>query len=396
MKKYKLPTGFLASGIHCGIKKKRKDLALFFSKRLCKTAAVFTTNAVKAAPVALAQEQLKKNGRVKAVLVNSGNANCMTGKRGMTDARKMASNMAALLGADKDTVIVSSTGIIGEPLDMKPINSGIKILADRLSSGGLNDAAEAIVTTDNYIKVSTRTFKVSGKKITITGVAKGAGMIHPNMATTLCFIFTDADVSIKALRASLKESADISFNSITVDGDMSTNDTMMLMANGAAKNKVIQVSTGAFKLFLENLNGVSMDLAKMIVKDGEGANKLIEVSVRGARNKADAVRAAKGIAGSLLVKCAVLGGDPNWGRIASSVGASGVAVDPDKLIIKLDGVTFFSKGKALKHVDRKKSKIFKRPKVKIDVDIAMGKGEAKVYSCDISKKYITLNSYYTT
>ena len=395
--KHKLPKGFKASGIHCGLKKKRKDLALIVSDRLCSAAALFTTNAVKAAPVVLGIEQMKKNrGRVKAVVVNSGNANCMTGERGMQDARKMVSSMAALLGAGEDTVIVSSTGIIGEFMDMKPVLGGMDKLVRELSEDGLQDAAEGIVTTDRFVKIASREFELKGKSITITGIAKGAGMIHPNMATTLCYIMTDARMSAKAVKKALKFSADTSFNAITVDGDMSTNDTMILMANGAAGNPVIKDNSEEFSVFKGRLEAVAMDLARMIVMDGEGANRFIEVSVTGAKTLKDARMAAKSIAGSLLVKCAVLGGDPNWGRIASSVGASGAVFDPGKLVIRLDGVTFFSGGRAVKHVDRKKSKVFKGKSVRIEAELSAGSHEARVYSCDISKKYITLNSFYTT
>ncbi|MBD3380402.1 MAG: bifunctional glutamate N-acetyltransferase/amino-acid acetyltransferase ArgJ [Candidatus Omnitrophica bacterium] len=396
MDKYRLPKGFLASGIHCGLKKKRKDLALLFSKSPCKAEAVFTTNAVKAAPVVLAMKQLEKKTSLRAVFVNSGNANCMTGKRGLSDAREMSSRMSRILGTEPGSVLVSSTGIIGEPLDMKPILRGAGRLAENLSAGGLKDAAEGMITTDNFIKVSVRKFSAGGKEITVTGVAKGAGMIHPDMATTLCFILTDAVISRTALRKALKESAEESFNSITVDGDMSTNDTMLVLANGEASNRSIQTGSKEFSAFSGAMKAVSTDLAKMIVRDGEGANKMIEVTVKGARSRADARAAAKGIASSLLVKCAVLGGDPNWGRVASSAGASGARFDPDKITIKLDGTTFYRKGKAVVRTDRKKSRVFKGKKAGIEVSLGNGRGEARVYSCDISKKYITLNSYYTT
>ena len=230
----------------------------------------------------------------------------------------------------------------------------------------------------------------------MTGVAKGAGMVHPNMATMLCYVLTDADIEQKAITKGLKVATENSFNAITVDGDMSTNDTVMVLANGEAKNKTIKIDTKEYKLFQKKLNMVCEKLAKMIVEDGEGASKFIEIMVKGAKTKSDAKKVAQSIGGSLLVKCAVLGGDPNWGRIASSAGSSGIKFDTNKILIKLDGVTFFRKGKDVSHVNRKTSKIFKKRHSKIEMNLGMGREEAIFYSCDISKKYITFNSYYTT
>ncbi len=393
---HKLPKGFLANGIHCGAKKKRKDLSLFYSESPCAVAALFTRNLVKAAPVVLAREQLNKNARTNAVVVNSGNANCMTGERGMNDARLMARAMAEVLKVPEDAVLVSSTGIIGEYMDTRPIIRGMAHLAAGLSSDGLVAAAEGIMTTDRFYKIASRTFVAGGKKIVMTGVAKGAGMVKPDMATILCYILTDANISQKALKKALASSAGDSFHAITVDGDMSTNDTVMLLANGASGNKLIAGRGKDFETFQKNLNAVSVELAKMIVRDGEGAGKFIEVKVKGARSRADAKKAADAVAGSLLVKCAVLGGDPNWGRIASSAGASGVDLDPNKMEIVLDGVTFFKNGRAAAHVNRKVSSVFKGEDVRIELNLHGGRGEAVVYTCEISKKYITLNSYYTT
>lgn len=391
----KLPKGFLASGIHCGAKKKRKDLSLFYSESPCNAAALFTNNVVKAAPVVLCRENIKKGARIKAVLVNSGNANCMTGRRGLKDARAMIEHAANVMGTKKDEVFISSTGIIGEFMDMKPILKGVRTAAKELSPDGMNDAADGIMTTDKFRKISTRIFKLGGRKVKIMGVAKGAGMIKPEMATMLSYIMTDAAVSKTALKKALKYANDLSYNAITVDGDMSTNDTVLLLANGQAGNKTVKGGKD-LELFAKNLKDVMVELARMIVRDGEGAHKLIEVTVSGAKNAKDAKKVADSIGGSLLVKCAVLGGDPNWGRIASSAGAAGVKFDTEKIKIKLDGKTFFSAGRSRAHVNRKKSAIFKGKEVKIEVDLGMGKAEAKVYSCDISKKYIAFNSYYTT
>jgi glutamate N-acetyltransferase/amino-acid N-acetyltransferase len=396
MKKHRLPRGFLASGIHCGVKKKRKDLSLFYSEVPCRVAALFTRNVVKAAPVVLAKAQLKKNGRINAIVVNSGNANCMTGSRGLSDAGKMAKVLAKLLGVPKGAILVSSTGIIGRFMPMKPLIGGMPKLVEDLSSDGLIDAANGIMTTDRFHKIASRTFTAGGRKVTMTGVAKGAGMVKPDMATILCYILTDANISKKAMKKALSAAAGTSFNAITVDGDMSTNDTVMLLANGEAGNKLIGDKGRDFELFQKNLDDISGELARMIVRDGEGASKFIEVRVKGAKTISDAKKVAQVIANSLLVKCAVLGSDPNWGRIASSAGASGVMFDPDKMEIVLDGVTFYKSGKFILSGKRKAVPVFKGRDVRIEVNLHTGRAEAAIFSCDISKKYIMLNAHYTT
>lgn len=396
MKKHKLPKGFLAGGMHSGLKKKRKDLSLLYSMSPCHVAALFTKNMVKAAPVLLAEEELKKNSHVRGVLINSGNANCMTGERGLKDARRMASLAAKILGHSKGEILVSSTGIIGEFMPMKPIVKGLPHLVAGLSKHGLYDAAEGIMTTDRFSKIASRSFMIGGKKVLMTGIAKGAGMIKPNMATMLGYIMTDAKITKGAMKEALLECNEKSFNAITVDGDMSTNDTVMLLANSEAGNRLIKENTREYKTFKKNLCSICRELAILIVQDGEGASKVIKVNVKGAKSASCAKKVASSIANSLLVKCAVLGGDPNWGRIASSAGASGASFDPLKMEIALDGVTFFKSGKAIKHIDRKKSRVFKGKNVRIEVNLHAGKSEAVFFSCDISKKYVTLNSYYTT
>jgi len=395
MKQHKLPKGFLVSGVYSGVKRKRKDLALFYSEVPCKTAAIFTKNKVKAAPLVLAERQLKKNGLISAVIVNSGNANCMTGARGVRDAERMATGTAKALGCSKDAVLVSSTGIIGEFMPIEKICSKVGKLVKKLSKKSLGAAAEGIMTTDRFKKVMTREFIAGGKKITITGVAKGAGMIEPDMTTMLCYILTDADISKSALKKALSSAAMSSFNAITVDGDMSTNDTVMLLANAEAGNKAIKDNGADFEAFQKNLNEVSKELAKMVVRDGEGATKFIEVKVRGAKSLKDAHKAANAIARSMLVKCAVLGEDPNWGRVASSVGSSGVLFNPDKLGIILDGVTFVKNG-VFRPTKKKIDSVFKKSDVLIEVNLASGKKSASVFTCDLSKKYIDLNAHYTT
>lgn len=396
MKKYILPKGFLASGIHCGIKRKRKDLSLLFSTVPCKIAALFTNNVVKAAPVILGQKQLKRAKYIRGVVVNSGNANCMTGKRGIRDAERTALLVGKALGVSKNSILVSSTGVIGRYMPMAPLVKGVKDLVAGLSRETLIDAADGIRTTDRFRKISSRVFSIGSKEITITGIAKGAGMIRPDMATMLCYILTDANISRTALKKALVASSNDSFNSITVDGDMSTNDTVMLLANGEAGNILIGENGKYFDRFRKNLNGLTLDLAKMIVRDGEGATKFVEVHVKGARTASGAKKVAESIGNSLLVKCACLGGDPNWGRIASSAGASGVKFDVDRIKVKLDDILFFNKGKAVKVDAIKKAAVFKGKSVRIEVDLNAGEKEAKVYSCDISKKYIAFNAHYTT
>lgn len=396
MKKARLPKGFVANGLHCGLKRKRKDLSLFFSPKPCRIAAMFTTNLVKAAPVALALEQLKKARKVHGVLVNSGNANCMTGARGMQDAREMALITARALNVPEETVLVSSTGVIGRFMNMEPIEHGVPRLVQGLSEEGLFDAADGIMTTDRFRKISYRSFEMGGKEVRIVGVTKGAGMINPNMATMLCYILTDANISQRALKKALNDTVGVSFNAITVDGDMSTNDTIMLLANGEAKNRMIKDQGHDYELFRKNVEEISTDLAKMIVRDGEGTTKLVEVKVKGMRTSRDAKKVADAIANSLLVKCAVHGGDPNWGRIASSAGASGAVFNPDKMEIVLDGVTFFKNGEFLSPDKSEVDRVFKGKDVSVNVNMHSGEGEAVAYGCDMSKKYVVINSSYTT
>ncbi len=391
-----VPIGFSAGGMHCGAKRKRKDLSLIFSVKGCTSAALFTRNTVKAAPLVRGMAQMKAGNRLRAVVVNSGNANCMTGERGLKDAEKMANVTAEALGVPPGEVFVSSTGIIGQYMDMGPILSGIRTLSGNISPNGFESAADGIMTTDGFRKMSSRKFRVNGREITMTGIAKGAGMIKPDMATTLVFVITDAAISRGALAKALSLSTERSFNSITVDGDMSTNDTALIMANGMACNPRISLSSGSFEKFTSELGALMLELAAMVVRDGEGAGKFIEVRVKGARKDAEAKKAAETVADSLLVKCAASGEDPNWGRIASSVGASGVRFDPGKMTIKLDGVAFFRKGKPVLRAKRLESPVFKGKDILIEVDLASGKGSSVFYSCDITTKYIDLNSFYTT
>ncbi|MBF0215953.1 MAG: bifunctional glutamate N-acetyltransferase/amino-acid acetyltransferase ArgJ [Candidatus Omnitrophica bacterium] len=392
----KLPKGFTANGIHSGLKKKRKDLSLFFSSELCEFAALFTKNVVKAAPIIVGEDILERSKGLRAVIVNSGNANCMTGDEGIKDAKRMCSITAKALGVKENEVFVSSTGIIGRRMDLTPVEKGMKDLVGGLSVDGFQLAAEGIMTTDKFMKVATAEFKLNGKKVIISGVTKGAGMVKPEMATMLAYILTDASISKSALLNLLKEVNDETFNAITVDGDMSTNDTVVLLANGKAGNRKIESGDSGYLLFKEHLADVMTRLAKMIVEDGEGASRIMDIKVKGAGTKKEARQVAGAIADSLLLKCAVHGGDPNWGRVAAAAGAAGVDFDPDKMEIALDNVVFFRNAKCIVPSKAKRNKVFKGKEVEITVDLHEGQCDARMWASDMTREYIKINSFYST
>lgn len=357
---------------------------------------MFTKNVVKAAPVIDGQSKIAKNRIFNAVVVNSGNANCLTGKRGLEDCRKMAEVTGKRLGISADRVLVSSTGLIGQVMDLAPLNKGIGPLIRSLTHVGIDDAARAIMTTDRFPKISSRVVELSGEKVTITGVAKGAGMVKPEMATMLAYVMTDARISSVAMDKALKIATAASFNRITVDGDMSTNDTVMLMANGSSGNIKIPASGSNFRKFTDALSSICLELAEMIVRDGEGASKVIEVVVSSARTQKKANRIAQAVANSLLVKCAALGEDPNWGRVASSAGSAGEPFDTQKIEILLDGKSFYKKGMPVVVGKKVRDKVFSGDRVHIEMKLNEGNKSACFYSCDISKEYINLNAHYTT
>ena len=370
------PKGFKASGIYCGIKKSGKpDLSLIVSDIPCPAAAVFTKNSVKAAPLIVSQENLK-NSTAQAVITNSGNANCFTGEMGLRYAKQTTLALANALGIKKDDIIVSSTGIIGKILPIKKVTEGIPALISKLSSSKASGrlAAEAIMTTDTFVKEIAVTVEITGKIITIGGCAKGSGMIEPNMATMLGFLTTDAAIDKKLLKEALKQAVDHSFNSITVDGCMSTNDMTAIMANGMAGNTLINTKDKNYDLFCQALTLCCMDLAKKIVKDGEGAKKLIEVYVDGAPSEKTARQAAKAIANSNLVKTAAYGKNANWGRIAAAVGSLGLNITEKNLNIK--------------------TKTPSPKNVIIQVDLGLGKSSAFVLTCDLTEDYIKINGAY--
>jgi glutamate N-acetyltransferase/amino-acid N-acetyltransferase len=387
------PEGFLASGVRSGIKKKGLDLALVYSSVPAHAAGVFTKNTVKAAPVILSAGNLN-DGWAQAIIANSGNANCLNGKNGMKWAVRMAEAVSAKTWIDAKDVLVASTGIIGKPLPVEKLEAAVPALVKALSKAGELTAAKAIMTTDLVPKRIAVAVKIGGKTVKIGGIAKGSGMICPNMATLLCFITTDADIDEKALKGSLKDGVEDSLNMVTVDGDMSTNDTVFILANGLALNPRIKNGSKDHKIFCSALKYVMVYLAKEIAKDGEGAGKFIEVQVKGAKNIADARKMAMEIANSSLVKTAIAGEDPNTGRIASSAGASGVKFNESKLDIYLNGIKIVSGGNANFGLRPKAQKSLKKKEVTITVDLKSGKSSATAWTCDLTKGYIKINARY--
>jgi len=373
-KKAILPIGFQASGISCGIKKSGKpDLALFYSNAPAKAACLFTANKIPAAPIVLNKERLKKSKSFQAIIANSGNANAFTGVNGLKDSRYTAQALAKSLGIKKEYVLVASTGIIGKKLPVEKIKNFLTPLIKNLSRHGINPAQKAIMTTDTFAKEVTAQFKLGQKTVTICGIAKGAGMIAPNMATMLCFLFTDAAITQGALKDALKLAVENSFNCITVDGCMSTNDSVMLLANGQAQNRLIEAG-GDLVLFALAMNKVCMELAKMVVRDGEGANKFIRIRVLGAKNFGQAKTFALSIANSNLFKTAIYGENPNYGRIVSAVGACGIKVKEMDLKIKVSPLA--------------KKDVF------VDVCVGKGAAQAVVYTSDLTPEYIKINAEY--
>lgn len=366
--------GFKANGIAAGIKRSGKhDLSLIYSQIPCATAAVYTKNSVKAAPLLVCAKNLK-NKISQAIIANSGNANCFTGEFGYRYAEQTTEELAKILGIKASNVLVASTGIIGKPLPFEKIKEGIPQLVSGLSEDGGHDAAKGIMTTDLTAKEIAVEITLGGKKVVIGGCAKGSGMIQPDMATMLCFITTDAAISTAMLQKALSLANEISFNCITVDGCMSTNDMATVMANGFAGNKEIETTGKDFKKFTEALSFVCLDLAKKIVLDGEGATKFIEIIVEGAKNFKMAKQAAMQVANSPLVKTAAYGNNPNWGRVAAAIGSLGFPVTEKNLKIKFSP--------------------FDKKEIKIMANLNLGKAKATVYTCDLSHDYVDINGAY--
>lgn len=390
-----MPEGFLFSTAEAAIKKPgRKDLALIVSQREAVVSGMFTTNRIKAAPVLLDMKRIK-SGKGQAVIVNSGNANACAGKQGMKDAVEMTELTAGRLKLRKNLVYVCSTGVIGTPMPMERIRQGISTLADSLGKSNINDVAAAIMTTDTFPKVVSKNIKLGNKTATITGICKGAGMICPDMATMLCFIITDANISKPALDAALRDAVHRSFNRITIDGDMSTNDTVLIMANAMAGNTMVQEGSPAFKTFSSVLSGICYELGKMVVQDGEGATKLVEIEVKNARNDEEAKKGAFAVANSLLVKTAIYGNDANWGRIMAALGYSSIEVKEEKTDIMLNGLKIVSKGIGIGRYKEANERL-KAKEIKLIIDLHLGNGSAKVLTCDLTEGYIKINAEYRT
>ncbi|MCL5040400.1 MAG: bifunctional glutamate N-acetyltransferase/amino-acid acetyltransferase ArgJ [Firmicutes bacterium] len=388
------PLGFQATGVYAGIKRKEKlDLALLHSQVPAVAAGVFTTNRVKAAPLLVTMANVAQ-GQIQAVVANSGNANAGVGPQGVDAARKMAEETALALGLEPSQVAVASTGVIGVPLPVEKATAGIRAASQALSVNGGSLAAEAIMTTDTFPKEIALRFNLGGREVTIGGMAKGSGMIHPNMATMLAFLTTDAAIAKEVLNQAFRSSVAKSFNMITVDGDTSTNDMAMILANGQAGNQEIVRGTEDFDLFQAALDQVTVHLAKAIARDGEGATKLMEVTVTGAPSQTDARKGAMAIAKSNLVKTAIFGGDANWGRIIAALGYSGAEFDPNLVDIYLGPLQVAANGQALAFDEAQAARILGKDEVKILVELKSGKDEATVWGCDLSYDYVKINGSY--
>jgi glutamate N-acetyltransferase / amino-acid N-acetyltransferase len=385
--------GFTAGAVAAGVKDAsapRLDVGVLAATSACVAAGIFTTNQVIAAPCVVTQRHLRA-GRLRAVVVNSGNANACTGDQGERDALAMASAAASLVGARADEIGVASTGVIGIPLPVDRIVKGVGQL--RLSVDGWDDLSRAIMTTDTRPKVAEREVWLRGKPVRVGGVAKGAGMIHPDMATLLAFVTTDAALDAPSAQRALRTAADLSFNAISVDGDTSTNDTLLLLASGASE---VRIEGDAWDPFVDALADVCGELARAVVADGEGATKMFEVRVRGAGSADDARRAARTITTSNLVKTAIHGADPNWGRILAAAGRSGARVDQRRASVWIGGLDVFTRGAPAQWDAAAIRAAFEKPRIEIEVDLGAGDATAVAWGCDLSAEYVHINADYTT
>ncbi|MBS7525594.1 bifunctional glutamate N-acetyltransferase/amino-acid acetyltransferase ArgJ [Fusibacter paucivorans] len=394
------PVGFKAAGMFSGIKKAKKDLAMVYTSYPAEVACVFTTNVVKAAPVLWNKNVYESGEKVSAIVVNSGNANACTGLQGIADNETMATKTAALLDCKPSGVLVASTGVIGVPMPMTVIEKGIDQIVPKLKeddASGL-EAAEAIMTTDTFTKTICVQFEIEGKTVTISGMSKGSGMIHPNMATMLSFVTTDAVISKAVLSQMLKEINEDTYNMISVDGDTSTNDMVLVLANGAVGHTPIATGTPAYDAFKEAFYYVHETLAKQIVKDGEGANKLIEVAVEGANNTIEAKQIVKSVLTSNLVKTALFGEDANWGRVLCAAGYSGAAFDPMKVDLWFSSeqgkIQLLAKGEPIVFSEDKAAEILSADEIKIALALQEGEGSAVGWGCDLSYEYVKINGEY--
>lgn len=388
--------GFKASGVSAGVKYKgKKDVAVVYSERDASVAGVFTTNTVKAPSVLLNMERVK-SGKARAVVVNSGNANTCNGPRGMHDARAMTAETAGLLGIAEESVLVCSTGVIGQPMPMDRVVPGIREAVGALSESGGRDAAEAIMTTDTELKEYAVSFELDGRTLTVGGMAKGSGMIHPNMATLLSFVTTDAAVDPGFLKECLVYAADRSFNMVSIDGDSSTNDTLLALANGMAGGGEIKAGGKGCDIFRDALTEVCVFLARAMARDGEGATKLIEVRVVNAPSEKDARLAARSVASSTLFKAAVFGRDANWGRIICAAGYSGAQFNPEAVDIFLGSVEVARGGQGLSFDEEAAAAVLAGDTVQVLIDLKEGKDEAVAWGCDLTYEYVRINGDYRT
>jgi glutamate N-acetyltransferase/amino-acid N-acetyltransferase len=394
------PNGFVVGSTHCGLKgsAKKHDIGIISSENPCKAAALFTTNQIVAAPIIYSRKVIKRGG-VHAIVVNSGNANACTGERGYKDAETMAQLTATELNTTPDKILVASTGIIGHPLPMQKIKTGIRKAAESLGNkqSHATHIAQTIMTTDLTPKHIAVKIPIAKQEVTIGAIAKGSGMISPNMATMICFITTDAEISLNSLRSCLKNSVEGSFNQITVDGHMSTNDMVAILANGMAGNKNISFSSKSeLALFQKALDHVTQQMAKAIVKDGEGASKFVQIDVLGAKTVSDAKKIARSVAESPLVKTAINGEDPNWGRIVSAAGYAGVKLEESKIQLFINKTLIFKNGLPVIPTPINLPTQMKKEEILIQLHLGIGNGATTMWTCDLSKEYIRINADYHT
>jgi glutamate N-acetyltransferase/amino-acid N-acetyltransferase len=381
--------------MNCGIKKTKLDLGLVVSARAATAAATFTKNTAKAWPVLWSEEIIDRKSHW-AIIANSGNANCFNGSVGRRAVLETVKGLSAELEIPPPSILVSSTGVIGKALPVKNIVEAIPALVKSLSRDGGNKAALAILTTDTCTKEIAFSFPVEGREVRIGAIAKGAGMMNPNMATMLCFISTDADISKPLLKKALRESVSETFNQVNVDTDMSTNDTVFILANGMARNRKIVKEDRSYRVFLSHLKRVCRYLAKELIKDGEGVTHVCEIKIRGARTEAEAGKIARQIASSMLFKTMLAGEDPNWGRVVAAVGATEIPFEPKKLDIGFEGIKILQRGRVLKMNLPVVRKALKRKEISLEVNLNLGRGQARFLTTDLTKAYVRINSWYTT
>jgi glutamate N-acetyltransferase/amino-acid N-acetyltransferase len=389
--------GILAAGIHGGIKASgKKDLALIHSAQTATATGVFTTNRVKGAPVLVCQEHLK-GGVGQAIVASSGNANTCTGEQGLKDAREMTKIIGELLRIPQRNVLVASTGVIGQPLPIEKIRNALPKLVKALSPQGGRSAAEAIMTTDTVPKEAALRVDVAGRPVTIGGIAKGSGMVHPNMGTMFCFLATDLAIARATLHAALRRAADRTFNRITIDGDRSTSDTLLILANGLAENASLDRAGRNLRIFEKALGAIMGRLAKMLIEDAEGATKIVEIIVRGAAVRRDALSVARSVASSLLVKTALNGQDPNWGRIMAALGSSSAAIQPERVNIWFAEEPVAQGGQLKPGVRWEKVReVMARKEYAIVIDLGLGPAQDHYWTSDLSEEYVRINTKYTT